>query len=111
MAFTSASVSHLFVNADQTPASGQVEFTLTKRIANGGTSIAPNSIVYALSSTGALNAVLTSNVDTATVPQDSQWRVDIRILGSIIETDFIVVPTGGGSFDLGALLPGAQQVA
>lgn len=111
MAFTAASVTHVFDNADGTPASGQVEFTLTKRIANGGTSIAPNSIVYALNSSGSLNAVLTSNVDAATVPTDSQWRVDIRILGTEIETDFIIVPSGGGSVDLASLLPSAQQVA
>ena len=111
MAFTSASVTHIFENADGTPASGQVEFTLTQRIANSGTSIAPNSVVYALSSSGALAAVLTSNVDSATVPQTSQWRVDIRILGSSLETDYIIVPSGGGTYDLGALLPGAPQVA
>ena len=111
MAFTTASVTHIFTNADTTPASGQVEFTLTKRIANGGTSIAPNSIVYALNSSGALNALLTSNVDAGTVPTDSQWRVDIRILGTEIETDYITVPSGGGSVDLASLLPSAQQVA
>ena len=110
MSFSSASVVHSFLNADGTPASGVVEFTLTKRIANSGTSIVPNSIVCQLSSSGALVAVLTSNLDTATVPQDSQWRVDFRIQGPTIESDYIVVPTGGGSYDLGALLPGAQQV-
>ena len=111
MSFTAASVTHTFENADGTPASGQVEFSLTKRIANSGTSIAPNSVVYTLSSAGTLTAVLTSNVDSATVPTDSQWRVDIRILGTELETDFITVPSGGGSVDLGSLLPSAQQVA
>ena len=111
MAFSAASVTHTFLNADGTAASGVVECTLTKRIANSGTSIAPNSVTYALSSSGTLTAVLTSNVDAATVPTDSQWRVDIRILGTEIETDYIIVPTGGGSVDLGSLLPSAQQVA
>ena len=110
MSFTSASVTHQFSNADLTPASGVVEFTLTKRMANGGVSIVPNSVTYTLNTSGNLVAVLTSNVDTATVPQDSQWRVDFRIQGPTIESDYIVVPTGGGSYDLGALLPGAQQV-
>ena len=110
MAFTSASVTHQFLNADGTPASGVVEATLTKRIANSGISYVPNSITTTLSSTGTIVMVLTSNVDSATVPQDSQWRVDFRIQGPTIESDFIVVPTGGGSYDLGALLPGAQQV-
>ena len=111
MSFTSASVTHTFENADGTPASGTIEFSLTKRIANSGTSIAPNSFSYSLNSSGQLNAVLTSNLDAATVPQDSQWRVDFRVLGTSLETDFIIVPSGGGTFDLGALLPGAQQVA
>ena len=111
MAFTSASVTHTFTNADGTPASGVVEFTLSARMANSGTSIAPNSVTYSLSSSGALSATLTSNVDSATVPQTTNWKVDMRILGAPEETDFICVPSGGGTYDLGALLPGAQQVA
>ena len=111
MAFTSASVTHQFNYADGTPASGTVEFSLTKRIANGGTSVAPTSVSYPLSSSGSLVAVLVSNSDTGTAPTDSQWRVDIRIQGTEIETDYIVVPTGGGTIDLGSLLPSAQQVA
>ena len=111
MSFTSASVTHQFFNADGTYASGAVTFTLTKRIANGGVSYAPNAVTYNLSTTGTLTAVLVSNSDASTVPTDSQWRVDIRVMGTELETDYIVVPAGGGSIDLGTLLPSAQQVA
>jgi hypothetical protein len=111
VSFSAASVTHSFENADGTPASGVIEFSLTARIANNGISIAPNSVTYALDSSGNLNALLTSNVDAATVPQTTQWRVDFRILGAPLETDFIIVPSGGGSVDLGSLLPAAQQVA
>ena len=111
MAFTSASVSHTFTNADGTACSGNVEATLTELITNGSTSVAPNNIVATLTSAGVWNQTLVSNLDTATVPQDSQWRIDIRIQGVTPVTYYIVVPSGGGTYDLGALLPGAQQVA
>lgn len=111
MSFTTATIGHNFTNADQTPASGQIKFTLTKMVTNGTTSLVPASITASLNASGVLSQVLTSNADPATTPTDSQWRVDIDILGAPNQSYFIVVPTGGGSIDLGTLMPSAQQVS
>lgn len=105
MSFSTCLITHTFENADGTPASGTIEFTLSKRITNGTTTLVPASVTANLNSQGQLSQALTSNVDQGTVPTDSQWRVDFRILGASPETFFIVVPTGGGSADLGSLLP------
>lgn len=54
-----------------------------------------------------------TNTVTGTVPaapRNTQWRVDIDILGCEQQSYFITVPAGGGSYDLGALLPKTQQV-
>lgn len=102
--FSQATVTHTFENADGTPASGSIEFTLTKRMTNGTLTIVPASITANLNGSGALSQALTSNVDAATIPQDASWRVDFRILGAQQETFWIVVPTGGGTVDLGSLL-------
>ncbi len=110
MALSSATVTHLFANADQTPSSGSVECTLSGRLTNGGTTIMPASITTNLSPTGGLSVVLVSNVDSGTVPPDTRWEVVLRIAGAQEETFSIVVPTGGGTIDLGTLLPSAQQV-
>ena len=111
MAFSSSTITHNFVNADNTPASGSITATLTGRMTNGTTTIVPASITANLSGVGALSQALTSNLDPATVPQNTQWRIDMRILGAEEERFFIVVPAGGATVDLGSLLPGAQQVA
>jgi hypothetical protein len=87
-----------------------VEFTLTEHITNGATSIVPNNVFATLNSSGQITQPLTANNDAGTVPVDSQWRVDIRIQGITPVTYYIVIPTGGGSYDLGTLLPGAQQI-
>ena len=105
MSFTQTTVTHSVLNADQTPASGSIEFTLSKRVTNGSTTIVPASITANLNSSGQLSQALTSNVDAATVPVDSQWRVDFRILGAQQETFWVVIPVGPGTVDLGSLLP------
>lgn len=105
MAFTSATVTHTFTNADNTPASGAITFWLTGRITNGTTTIIPSEITSNLNATGQLTVTLWSNVDAGTIPQTTQWRVDMRILGANAESYFITVPTGGGTVDLGSLLP------
>ena len=105
MAFTAATIVHQFTNADQTPASGACTFWLSGRMTNSGTTIVPAEITANLSATGALSQVLTSNVDPATFPQTTTWNMTMRILGSQNEEFSIVVPTGGGSVDLGTLLP------
>lgn len=106
MAFTTPTVTHTFQNPDGTPASGSVVFTLSKRMTNGTTSVVPGvTVTSALNSSGQLSQALFANTDTGTIPSDAQWRVDIRI-GTIDDGPyFIVVPSGIGSVDLGALLP------
>lgn len=110
MAFSTATVTHQFSNADGTPASGSVTFNLTRRMTNGGTTILPTEVTASLNGTGAISATLTSNADAGTTPTDAQWRVTFRILGCDLEQFYIVVPTGGGTIDLGALLPETPQV-
>lgn len=104
MAFSTRQITHNFENSDGTAASGTITFTLTKRITNGTTTMVP-SVISATLAAGALSQALTSNLDVATIPQDSQWRVDFRLAGDQQETFFITVPTGPGSTDLGTLLP------
>lgn len=110
MAFSSAVVTHSFTNADGTPASGSITFTLTGRMTNGTNTIVPASITANLDGSGNLSQALASNLDTGTDPADTQWRVDWRVLGAQEETFFIVVPATGGTVDLGSLLPAQQQV-
>lgn len=105
MAFSYSTVSHKFSNANNTAASGAVEFTLTMRMSQTGTTIMPGSITCTLDGTGAFSQSLASTQDASTVPQDAQWRVDIRILGAEMETFFITIPSGGADYDLMALLP------
>jgi hypothetical protein len=113
VSFSAATVTHSFENADATAASGSVQFTLTGAMTNGTTTIVPASVTANLNNSGVLSQSLTSNVDTGTVPaapSNTQWRVDLRILGAQEESFFIVVPTGGGTVDLFSLIPSAQQV-
>ena len=105
MAFSSCLITHQVNNADGSPGSGIIEFTLTQRVTNGSTTIVPASISSALSNTGGLSQSLYANNDAATIPQTSQWRVDFRILGASEETFFITVPTNTATVDLGSLLP------
>lgn len=106
MAFTTRTITHTFVNADGTPASGSVEFTLTKRMTNGGVTIVPAKITAPLDTEGKISQSLTVNTDVDTIPQDASWRVDWRIMGSPMpESYFITVAPGEGSVDLGSLLP------
>lgn len=81
MSFSSPTISHTFINADGTPASGTVQFTLSKRMTNGSSSYVPASISANLNSSGVLSQAVPSNLDPGTYPTDSEWRVDIRIMG------------------------------
>jgi hypothetical protein len=105
MSFSKAKILHQFTNADGTPASGNVEFSLTKRMSNGNETITPSTVVANLSSTGELSVELFANTDPGTSPQDSQWRMTWRIIGSEPEEFTITVPTGGGTVQLSTLLP------
>lgn len=112
MAFTQATITHTFQNADGTPASGAITFALTKRITNGTTTIIPAEITASLNANGQLSQALTANNDPGTTPQDSQWAVTFRITAPgapVTEEFFITVPTGGGTVDLGSLLPDQTQ--
>lgn len=105
MSFTVATITHLFVNADGTPASGAVEFALTKRMSQTGQTIVPGTLTANLNASGQLSQPLTANVDSGTIPQDAQWRATLRIIGDPQDTFFITVPSGGGTVDLFSLLP------
>lgn len=105
MSFSVATITHTFQNADGSSASGTVTFRLTKRMTNGTTTVLPTEITATLSPTGTISQTLTSNVDSGTVPVDAQWICTIRVVPAQIEEYAIVVPTGGGTVDLGTLLP------
>lgn len=106
MAISLVTITHAFTNPDQTPASGSVVFSLTKRITNGTQSVVPGVTVTAsLNAQGQLSQVLYANTDTGTIPQDSQWRVDIRVGNEDDGPYFITVPATPSTQDLGSLLP------
>lgn len=110
MAFSQVTVTHQVTNADGTPGQGTIIFTLTKRMTNGTDTILPMPQAFNLDATGHLSALLYANNDSGTQPEDSQYRVDLRLSypGASEETFFITVPTNGGSVDLGTLLPTDQ---
>jgi hypothetical protein len=105
MSFSTRTIVHTFLNPDGSDGTGSVEFTLTKRMTNSGTSLLPASVTSTLSPQGGLSQVLTANNDAGTTPADAQWRVDIRLASDSLETYYITVPTGTGNVDLGTLLP------
>lgn len=110
MGFTMRTVTHTFTNADGTPASGSVTFSLTKRMTNGSTTYVPATITANPDSGGNISVSLIANNDSGTFPADSQWMVTFRILGSDLEEFPITVPSGSGTIDLGTLLPTSTVV-
>ncbi len=57
--------------------------------------IVPSEITANLDATGHLSQAVTSNLDPGTIPAapgNTQWRVDIRILGAQVETYNVTVP-------------------
>jgi hypothetical protein len=109
MALTKRTITHVFSEASGAAASGAVEFTLTGRLTQNGKTVVPSSVTSALNAAGELSQELTSNVDAETVPQDTRYRVDFRMVGEAPESFYIVVPTGPGTTDLGSLLPKQPQ--
>lgn len=105
MSFTTCEITHTFTAPDGNPASGTVEFTLTKGITNASATIVPGSVIASLNAEGALSQNLVSTQDTNTEPVDARWRVDLRLTGKPLQTYFIQVPANAGPVDLGTLLP------
>lgn len=115
MSLTVQTITHTFLNADTTPASGTVSFRLSKRMTNGNTTVIPTTVVATLNASGQLSQALYANTDATTFPGDAQWIVTIRLLGpdgSHPEEYAITVPsTGGPTIDLGTLLPTVTEIA
>lgn len=103
--FSKAKITHTFENADGTPSSGRITFTLTKRMTNGNQTITPSAVAINLPANGQLSVELPANNDPGTLPEDAQWKMEWHILGSDPEEFFITVPTGGGTVELSKLLP------
>lgn len=59
---------------------------------------------------GTVTSSLTTPGSVPAAPLNTRWRVDINVLGASEESYFIVVPAGGGTYDLGSLLPTTPQV-
>lgn len=108
MPFTHATISHQFINADGTPASGSLEFTLETALTNGSVTLVTGTHVSAsLDASGNVSQQLTSTSDVGTFSQgDALWRCDQRITGQPAPSPFsFAVPSGGVSVDLGTLMP------
>ena len=105
MAFTQAVISHQYVNGNMTPASGEIVWTLTKAMTNGSVTLVPASVTSRIDASGNLLQSLVSTMDPATTPPDALWRVDVRILGSDVDTFFTAVPSGGVTVDMAGLSP------
>lgn len=110
MSFTAANLTHVFLNGDATPAAGSVTAILSGRMTNSGATIMPSEVTATLDGSGALSITLTSTMDAATIQTNVQWVLTIRLTGLPAETFTINVPAGGGTIDLGTLLPGTPQV-
>lgn len=108
--FTHSTITHIFENADGTPASGVVEFTLERTMTNGGvTMVAATHVAANLDASGNLNQVLTSTLDPDTFCQGlALWRADERIAGAPSRTHTFPVASGGQSLDYGALISTPQ---
>lgn len=109
---TTRTITHSFLNADGTTASGRVTFNLSSRITNGTTTVVPVEVAAQLDASGAISVALVANDDAGTAPAGSTWRCTLRILGISEEESYaITVPSAGsGAIDLGTLLPGIEQV-
>ena len=112
-AFSSTTVTHTFLNADSSTATGKVTFTLDDEMTNGVMSVMPTRFEVTLDGSGDISQALVSNVDTNTTPPppwNTRWRVDFHITGASQRTYWIVVPSGGLTIDLFDLIPQMPQV-
>lgn len=113
MAFTSITITHTFLNADGTPASGTVRWSLSGRMTNSTQSIMPSGPKnVSLNGSGVMSVVLPANDDTGTTPIGVEWQVTIAVTGCSEEQYLVTVPHSapGGTIDLGQLLPQQTQV-
>jgi len=70
-----------------------------------GTSILPEAVTATFNSAGEMSVELPSNKDAETTPGNTQYRLDLRVVGQDPQTFWITVPTGPGTTDLYSLLP------
>ena len=115
-AFSTTTFTHTFANGDDSVSEGVVTFTLDDMMTNGTKTIMPTRFEAALDESGDISQVLTSNMDTNTIPPppwNTRWRVDFHIAGASQRTYWIVVPAaplGTQTMDLFDVLPTDQQV-
>jgi hypothetical protein len=103
MAFTQITVTGNY----GTGVTGQVTFTLTQPMSNGGQMLVPTPI-QATVTNGTFSVTLPANDDAATVPQGVSWGVT-EVLSTGQPADyFITVPSAapGGTVDISTLRPG-----
>ena len=111
--FTQATITHTFLNADDSVATGKLTFTLDDQMTNGTSTVMPTRFEVTLNGSGAFSQLLYSNVDPGTTPPppwQTRWRVDFHITGASQRTYWIEIPTGGGTIDLFTLIPSYPQV-
>jgi hypothetical protein len=107
MAFTTVNVTGTYVNEDQTPAAGTIQFQLTEPISNGGTTIWPVPVTVTLNASGGFSVPLAANTDAGTEPTGSQYVVIERVSSTSNREYMIVVPSGlGSTVTLASLMPG-----
>lgn len=73
-----------------------------------GETILPEPVTATFNAAGEMSVELPSNRDAATTPGNTQYRLDLRVIGQDPQTFWIVVPTGPGTTDLYSLLPASD---
>jgi hypothetical protein len=105
IAFTRRTLTHTFKSPSGAALAGSAEFTLSERMSQPGETILPEPVTATFNAAGEMSVELPSNKDAETTPGDTQYRLDLRIVGQDPQTFWIVVPTGPGTTDLYSLLP------
>lgn len=113
MPFTSQLITHRYLNSDLTPASGNIEFSLTISMSNSGVTLTPGSYITAsldasgnVTGSAGVGVSLTSTQDQGTISQGvPRWKCDERISGCPIRTFYFELPPGPGTIDLETLMP------
>jgi hypothetical protein len=107
MPFTFAEITATYQDADGSPSTGAVEFTLAQPMTSGTVTMTGGSHFTApLDASGNVGPLsLASTNDPDTLPTDVTWRVDERIDGVSVTSWFTPVPSGGVAVDLSTLRP------